>query len=128
MVEDDEIRAEARGDGPQIVEPEILGRVEGSHLKGEERIETQPDRLSHHRIDVPFIEKFSRMAIIRDEEESSRIRRGHEREQIFQVSCRRSFTYHDPQAVLQFLFGLCGGRAFMVGSNPGDSISVKTFS
>ena len=70
MIEDYDVRPVSRSDGSKVVESEILRRIEGSHLYGQDRIDAQPDGLSHHVIDVALFEEFSGVAVIRHEEEA----------------------------------------------------------
>ena len=54
IVNDQQVRLSAGGNGPQVIETEVFGRVERRHLYGDDRVETLTDGAANDKIDVPF--------------------------------------------------------------------------
>ena len=70
VIEDQEIRAVAGGNGSEVVKSKVLGWIERRHLNGKDRIDSLLDRLSNHRVHMAFLKELPWMAIIGDEEKA----------------------------------------------------------
>ena len=125
VVDDDEVRQIAGGDGPPVVEEVVPGGVVAGHLDGQDGVHPAADGLPDVVVDVALLQQVAGVLVVAAEHAPVGVLGGQQGQQGLQIPGGGALPDHDELAPLQLGDGVGRVGALVVGVDPGGDVGVQ---